>query len=191
MSIADLKRVLKAGARPNKYQINFNFPTVVGSIVNQRDMSILCKAAQFPSKTVGTIEVFNQGRKLPLPGDTAYENTWSTTFYNTETHDIRRDILNWMKAMDNFQANYHSGEPAALMVDCQVKQLDSKQKETAIYTFHNFWPSVVSEIEIDAETQNAVETFTVTWTFSDWVVGVDEEDKPVDQITATGNLTAF
>lgn len=189
--INELKSALGAGARPSKYRVTLSFPGGVSTSSNQRNISVLAKAASFPSMTIGVIEVFNQGRKLPLPGDTTFTNTWNVTFYNTEDHNIRRDFVAWMASIDHYQDNKHSGVPASLMVDASVVQLDSAGNETAKYTFHNLFPSEVAEITLGADTIDAVQEFDVTFTFSDWVVGGNTVQEPGSANPPTLNETAL
>ena len=189
--INELKSALGAGARPSKYRVTLSFPGAVSTSSNQRNISVLAKAASFPSMTIGVIEVFNQGRKLPLPGDTTFTNSWNVTFYNTEDHNIRRDFVAWMASIDHYQDNKHSGVPASLMVDASVVQLDSAGNETAKYTFHNLFPSEVAEITLGADTTDAVQEFDVTFTFSDWVVGGNTVQEPGSANPPTLNETAL
>lgn len=189
--INELKSALGAGARPSKYRVTLSFPGVVSTSSNQRNISVLAKATSFPSMTIGVIEVFNQGRKLPLPGDTTFTNSWNITFYNTEGHDLRRDFVAWMASIDHYQDNKHSGVPANLMVDASVVQLDSAGNETAKYTFHNLFPSEVAEITLGADTIDAVQEFDVTFTFSDWVVGGNTVQEPGSANPPTLNETAL
>lgn len=189
--INELKSALGAGARPSKYRVTLSFPGGVSTSSNQRNISVLAKATSFPSMTIGVIEVFNQGRKLPLPGDTTFTNSWNVTFYNTEGHDLRRDFVAWMASIDHYQDNKHSGVPASLMVDASVVQLDSAGNETAKYTFHNLFPSEVAEITLGADTIDAVQEFDVTFTFSDWVVGGNTVQEPGSANPPTLNETAL
>ena len=189
--INELKTALGAGARASKYRVTLSFPGGVSTSSNQRNISVLAKGTTFPSMTIGVIEVFTQGRKLPLPGDTTFTNTWNITFYNTEGHDLRRDFVAWMASIDHYQDNKHSGVPASLMVDASVVQLDSAGNETAKYTFHNLFPSEVAEISLGADTLDTVQEFDVTFTFSDWVVGGNTVQEPGSANPPTLNETAL
>ena len=188
--LSELKSALGAGARANKYRVNFSIPSVVGTKSDISQSGALCKSSSFPSKSIGQIEVWNQGRKLVLAGDTAYENAWDLTFYATEDHGLRKDILAWMKAIDDFQVNSHSGNPVAYMTEMSVEQLDSAGNTTATYTFHNIWPQNMSAIEVADETADRITEFTVTFTFSGWVSGTGETDDPASGNNATKNDVA-
>ena len=168
--IEEIKRVLKSGSKASKYLIKFVFPPEVSASMDLKDMSCLAKATTFPGVTIGQIEVYNQGRKLVIPGDTAYENTWNVTFYNDAAHKIRKSFLAWMNAADNFQANTHSGNPGGLFVEMSVSQLDSLEKEVVTYTFRNVWPSGVAEVSVGADQLDTLQEFDVTLSFSDWIV---------------------
>lgn len=189
--INDLKTALGAGARPSKYLISITFPNAVSTNSNLRNIDILARTASFPALTIGQIEVWNQGRKLVQPGDTNFTNSWTTTFYNTEDHDLRRDIIAWQVACDHYQDNMHSGVPANLMIDASVSQLDSAGNPTVTYTFHNFWPMEVSEVSLGADTVDQIEEFDVNWSFTDWVVGNNSTQEPGTANAPTLNETAM
>lgn len=188
--ILDLKQALGPGARANKYRVNFNIPNAVPKTADLSTIDTLAMASSFPQKSIGMIEVYNQGRKLVLPGDTAYTNTWTLTFYNTEEHNIRRAILEWMRSIDHFQDNMHSGVPIEIMTDISISQLDSAMNETVRYTFHCMWPQDMSEIGVGDGEQDTITQFTVTFAFTEWTVGDGELDKPLQYNSATKNFIA-
>lgn len=157
----DLKTQLKAGARGNKYKV------FLGSKVSDGD--VLCKAASFPGVTVGQIEVYNQGRKLVIPGDTTYSNTWALTFYGTEDHKIRNEFITWMKQCDDFQNNKHAANPADVMLTMKVTQLKSDGTDGPTYEFHNVFPQDIGEITLGDDANDAILEFDVTLSFTDWI----------------------
>lgn len=189
--LAELKSALGAGARANKYRVNFSVPAAVPVTSNLQNVDALCKASNFPSMSIGQIEVWNQGRKLIIPGDTIYTNTWSLTFYNTEDHALRKDMISWMKSADHFQNNTHTGNPSALMGELSVEQLDSAGNPTAKYTFHNVFVQEVGELTIGDDQADTIQEFDVTFSFTDWVVGDGELNNPAAGNAATGNTIAI
>lgn len=188
--VAELKSALGAGARPNKYRVNFTVPAAVTTTSDLQTVNTLCKATSFPAMTIGQIEVFNQGRKLVIPGDTTYTNTWTLTFYQTEDHGIRRDMISWMKSTDHFQDNSHSGNPTAIMGELSVEQLDSAGEATVKYTFHNVFVQEVGEVTIGDDQVDTAMEFDVTFSFTDWVVGGGETNTPAEYNPASENDVA-
>lgn len=189
-TIMNLKQALGAGGRVNKYKLNFSIPSAVPVKSELQNADVLCKSTQFPGVTITPIEVFNQGRKLLIPGDTNYENTWTVVFYNTEDHGIRRDLLSWMRSADDFQRNEHSGNPLDVLGEMSVVQLDSLAKETVTYTFHNVFPSSVEAIELADDTDGGIQEVSVTFTFTDWVVGTGVNSDPSATNAASKNSIA-
>ena len=190
--ISEIKAKIGSGARPNKFMVYITFPQNldVGSTNLENDAAILCKASSIPDKTIGVIEVWNQGRKLVLPGDTSYPNQWTLTFYNTEEHNLRRAMLEWMRSIDHFQDNMHSGVPIEVMADLSVSQLDSAMNETVRYTFHCCWPQDIQEISVGDDQQDSVTQTQVTFAYTHWVVGDGNLDKPLQYNSATKNFIA-
>ena len=185
--LSKLKNVLGAVARPNKYRINFSIPSAVPIKSDLSSADVLCKATSFPSMTIGQIEVFNQGRKLVIPGDTSYTTTWSVTFYGTEDHALRKDLVSWMLSADNFQKNTHSGNPNNILGELSVEQLDSAGNATVRYTFHNVFVQEIGEITLGDDTQDTAMEFDVQFSFSDWVIGDADLSNPSSGSKATKN----
>lgn len=185
--LAELKSALGAAARANKYRINFSVPAAVPTAADLNTVDTLCRSASFPSASIGQIEVFNQGRKLVIPGDTTYTNAWTLTFYQTEDHAIRKDMISWMKAADHFQDNSHSGNPTAILGELSVEQLDSAGNPTVRYTFHNVFVQEVGEISLTDDSDAGAQEFDVTFSFTDWTVGNVRTNEPSSGNAATGN----
>ena len=65
LGVDDFKSKLRGGgARPNYFKATINFPTYANGDVELT--SFLCKAAQLPGSTMGTIDVPYRGRILKI-----------------------------------------------------------------------------------------------------------------------------
>lgn len=189
-TIRELSSVLGATARANKYRVTFTFPQAVAGATDLGDVDVLAKTAIAPQKEIGQIELWNQGRKLIIPGDTAFDNAWAVDFYLTENHGLRYDLIKWADACDNFQTNKHSGNPQAIFADLRLEQLDSDGKVTAQYTMHNCFPQTIGDVTYGDDTADTPAEFNVVFAYSDWVTGSDEESN-YNLITPTRNETAL
>lgn len=172
MSLQKLKSTLGMGARANKYRITFGGAPVTlpsGDIIDT-----LCKGGSIPAKTIGTIEVFSQGRKLMLAGDASFENTWTLTFYNTQDLAIRKAFEDWMTFIDDFE-NHSRGASndnnSYMSTGTRVAQLSTNDNSTvtAEYEFHNMFPTNVSAVDLADETNDAVSEFTCDFAYSHWI----------------------
>ncbi len=188
--IRQIENVLGTAGRQNKYRVIFSFPPAITPTTGIEEIDVLAKSTSAPQKEIGLIELWNQGRKLPIPGDTTFDNTWVVSFYLSENHALRLDMLKWQDACDNFYQNKHTGNPSEVFADLTVEQLDSAGKATAVYTLHSSFPSVVGEVTFDDSAENTPQEFEVTFTYSHWNTGTSET--PVyDPIQATENPTAL
>jgi len=174
-SIRELASVLGSAARANKYRVTFAYPSGVGGETGLEDVDVLAKTATAPTKEIGMIELWEQGRKLIIPGDTTFDNAWPVDLYLTEDHQFRYDLIKWMDACDNFQTNRHTGNPVAVMTDLRVEQLDSAGEVTAQYTLHNCFPQSVGEVSWAADSADTPAEFNVTFAYTDWVTGINAE----------------
>lgn len=188
--ILELKQALGPGARANKYRVHFNIPNAVPKTADIQTFDTLAIMASFPGKAIGVIETYNQGRKLVLPGDTSFSNQFTVEFYNTEEHNLRRAIMEWLRAMDHFQDNMHSGMPIEVMTNMAVSQLDSAMNETVRYTFHGVFPQEIAEISIGDDQQDTITRTSVTFAYTDFTIGDADLDKPLQYNTRTGNFIA-
>lgn len=188
--IREIGQVLNSTARSNKYRLSFAWPVAMNGITTLAEVDIICKSAVAPQREIGIIEVWNQGRKLVIPGDTAFDNVWSVDFYADESHTLRYDMVKWQVACDNFHTNRHSGRPDLVYSDLRLEQLDSDGKVTAQYTLHNCFPTVVGEISYSDDAENTPVEFNITFSYTDWVLGIGEKDN-YTPIEATKNATSL
>lgn len=175
--IREIGNILNATARSNKYRLSFAWPTGVAGESTLSEVDIICKAAVAPQRELGVIEVWNQGRKLVIPGDTTFDNVWSVDFYLGENHKLRYDMVKWQNACDNFHKNVHSGVPGEVYSDLRLEQLDSAGNVSAQYTLHNCFPTVVGELSYGDDSENTPVEFNISFSYSDWVLGQGEEDE--------------
>lgn len=191
--IEDLKRVLKGGSRATKYEIRFSLPQEVETIMELKDLAVLAKSTEFPGMQIGQIETYLMGRKLPIPGDTEYDSQWTVNFYMDNAHKVRKQFVAWMKAIDNFQSNTHSGQPEKLFAEMSVVQLDSLEKGVAVYTFKDVWPQQVGPVQVGADTTNQIQEFDVIFSFSSWIIegtSGSQYNTPNDGRAASTNVTS-
>ncbi len=78
--IREIGNILNSTARANKYRLSFSWPVGMLGESSLSEVDVICKAAVAPQREIGIIEVWNQGRKLVIPGDTAFDNIWSVDF---------------------------------------------------------------------------------------------------------------
>jgi len=165
-TVDDLKRELGAGARQSKYSIKIPAPLGDPSLNIGERGRILCKGAPIPGKSLGDVEVWEQGRKLILPGDTEFTNSWRVEFYNRVDLDIQKKMDDWMSAIDSYEENRHIDNPENWVVTLEVAQLDFEGNETAVWELYNAYPRDIGEIRNGDDQTNTISTTEVEFRFS-------------------------
>jgi len=166
----ELKNTLGMGARVNKYKVMLAAPVGPNDDVK---IDVLCKGSSIPAKTIGQIEVWNQGRKVIIAGDAQFENAWSLTFWDDQTLSLRKSFDDWLLFIDNFDEHSRglSDDHNSYMTSAaKVQQLSTIDNSvTAEYTFYNMWPTGISSIDLADESIDTLAEFTVDFAFSHFV----------------------
>lgn len=169
LGVDDFKSKLRGGgARPNLFRATVNFPGYAGGDVELT--SFLCKAAQLPASTMNPIEVPFRGRQLKIAGDRTFEN-WTATILNDTDFTIRNSMERWMNGINSHAANTGLTNPVDYQADLVVEQLDRDESILKTYNFRGAFPINVSAIDLNYETVDTVEEFTVEFAIQYWESG--------------------
>ena len=175
------------GARPNLFEVSIpelpdaatnSSPKAIWGSEEQEDFTIMCKGAQLPASTIGSIDVPFRGRILKVAGDRTIEN-WSITVINDENFNIRNAMEAWMNSIAKLSNNTGAVNPDSYMTDAYVYQLGrgyssgrqsttnsttaDGEKVTPLksYKFIDIFPVSVSSIDLSYDSSDTIEEFTV------------------------------
>lgn len=175
------------GARPNLFEVSIpnlpdaaknSTPAATWGSEEQEDFTIMCKGAQLPASTIGSIDVPFRGRILKVAGDRTIEN-WSITVINDENFNIRNAMEAWMNSIARLSNNTGAVNPDSYMTDAYVYQLgrgyssgrqsttnsttSDGEKVTPLksYKFIDIFPVSVSSIDLSYDSSDTIEEFTV------------------------------
>jgi len=160
--ISDFKsRLAGGGARPNLFEVELAFPNAV-AIDNDvlQKSRFLVKAAALPASTVAPIEVPFRGRILKIAGDRTFE-TWTITVINDTDFAIRSSFEKWMNVINKMEDASGLQAPDTYQKDAVVHQLDRDGSILRSYKMWDIWPTNISTIDLNYETVDTVEDFTV------------------------------
>jgi len=184
------------GARPSLFEVFMTLPGGVGEPAAEAQFSFVCRAAQIPTSTVGVIEVPYFGRKIKRAGNRTFEN-WTVTVLNDEDFLVRNAMEQWSALINSHQNNLRDGTvisesgqdsyrtSATVRHYAKTGILDggANTGETAIptreYTFINLFPVNVSSIDLNWETTDTIEEFTVEFAYDYWMVDKDANNKVI------------
>lgn len=194
MDLNSFKSIMKDMARPNKFVVRINFPWM--DIIQDGDTAIMdknfpfnVKSVKIPEKNVGEIALKHLGNTLYIAGDSSYEPL-TITFLNNYNFNLRKAFEAWVDSIsdtnlyeyqfdlfsmtNNVVINYKNKIEDYLTGTIVVTQLGRKVDEEnylSQYTFHDIFPTNVSEIELNMDSRDMIEEFTVTFRYSHWTRG--------------------
>jgi hypothetical protein len=173
-TLSQIKTAIGVGARPNLFRVSFSGGFAQG--FDSATYSILCKAAQIPGSTHGTIEVpTGGGRRYKLAGDRTFAE-WTTTVINDSSMNARRLIEAYQTGFvfsdfEAFQAVSAGGRNTdSLLTTVTVQHLDQSGSPSRSYTLNNCFVSDISAIDLSYDSTDAISEFTVTWVYDYFTV---------------------
>ena len=102
-AVTDFKANLKqGGARPSLFMVELYYPAAVDP--PPTPSKFLVKGASIPASTIGTHDVYYQGKAVKVAGDRTFD-TWETTIINDEDFGIRIALEQWMDLISNHVLN--------------------------------------------------------------------------------------
>jgi hypothetical protein len=178
------------GARASLFEVFLTLPAGLANPRAEAQFRFVCKAASIPQSTVGQIEVPYFGRKVKMAGNRTFDN-WTVTVMNDEDFSIRHAFEEWSAAINSHENNlrdpgliFESGQ-AAYRSRATVRHYaktgvygsgtaaGDAAIPTRIYTFNNIFPLNISNIDLNWETTDAIEEFTVEFAYDYWSVEAD------------------
>ena len=186
-NINDFKNSLRGGVRPNLFNVQINFPNIIGNAEGLGSgstsleglSSFLCRSAALPASTQGLIEVPFRGRFLKIPGDRTFE-AWTATFYNTKDFNLRRAFELWINAANKTDENIglvnfgDLGGTGAYFSDIVVQQKGKTNKDEVLreYKLIGSWPTNVSAINLAYDSNDQIEEFDVEFQYQYLDIGL-------------------
>lgn len=168
-NLSQFKNQFLGGARPNLFEAEIYFPAgVAGASLASLKSKFLIKGAQLPGSIIAPIEVPYRGRKLKVAGDRTFE-PWTITVINDVNMEIRNAFESWMNLINRHTSNTAGSTALNYYSDMHIKQLSRDSvNATKKYTFVGAFPTNISTIEVNYETNDAVEEFTVELNYQYW-----------------------
>ena len=157
------------GVRPALFQVLLNNPV---NPAGDAKMPFMARAAQIPASKLGMIEVQYFCRKIKIAGDRTFAE-WTVTVVNDEDFLIRNAMEEWMQNINTHLGNvrkFAAASPSLYKENANVVQFSKTGIPIRQYTFNGMWPIEVSTIDLDWNTTDTIEEYTVTFQYDWWEV---------------------
>jgi hypothetical protein len=182
-------RLAGGGARSNLFEISIpKFPDIVSSWDNDT-FTFMCKGAPIPAANVNPVDVSFRGRILRVAGDRTYD-PWTITVINDENFKIRTAFEAWSNAINRMETGTGVTKPDSYMAAAAYVQQFGRGYDTGIesstisnaqnsaevnpirtYVIHNIWPTNVSQIDLNWDSTDQIQNFTVEFQMTHWTAG--------------------
>jgi hypothetical protein len=146
-------------------------------------MPYFVQGATLPDRTVGEIELKYYGMTLKVAGNESLSDL-TITFLNVVDEanklTLREFFEKWANVINN-RADSTKGYMHDLFTGSSVTvtQLGGRGEELSKYAFVYIYPKIVSEIELNMESNDSSETFQVTFGYSYWnSIPLEDETMP-------------
>ena len=164
-------KLVSGGARPNLFEVQIRNPV---DQLGDTELKFLCRAAQMPASSIGTLEVPYFGRKIKLAGDRTFAE-WTVTVMQSETMLVRNAMEKWSNEINSHVGNKRALNPGqgrtigGYKTDATVTHFQKDGAESRRYRFIGLWPSEISPIDLDWSTTDTLEEYTVTFQYDLWI----------------------
>ena len=158
------------GARPNLFQVTIDNPVDPGSFIKT---SFMVQTAAIPDMTVGVVTQNYFGRQIKYAGNRTFAD-WTVTIINDEDFLIRDGMERWHNAINGLQTNLRAPDlatAAQYKSNATVTQYAKTGDPVRTYAMLGLFPLTVSTIALDWRTNDAIETFDVTFSYDYWQAG--------------------
>lgn len=166
-NISEFKaNMIGGGARANQFRVALQFPSYVGAgLAAMAKAPFLCKAASLPASTIDNIPVQYMGRNVNFAGERTFA-PWTVTVLNDVDFIIRRALESWSNGIQQYDSTLGITAPLAYQQQLSVIQLDRSGIPLREYSFHDAYPTDISDIPLSFESANQIEEFTVTFNYN-------------------------
>ena len=174
------------GARPSLFEVVLTPPAGLGlNPAALQKFIFTCKAAELPESTISNIEIPYFGRKIKVAGERSFAD-WSVTIMNDEDFGVRSMFEAWHNAINTIVSNVRLQSASAEQYKTllEVTQYSKDGEVLRTYQLVGAFPTAVAGIGLGWDTQNAIEEFTVNFSYDYWLPIIENaSNKTAGQVT--------
>ena len=181
------------GARPSLFNVFMSVPAGLGiDTVSVDKFRFVCRSAEIPESVISSIDVPYFGRKIKVAGERTFAD-WSVTVLNDEDFSVRAMFEAWSNALNRHVANVRDPAISAeqYKVDLEVIQYGKEGDVLRSYLLVGAFPTQIGAISLNWDSANAIEEFTVNFSYDYWVPVVEASDKKAGGVNAYGAETTI
>ena len=155
------------GARANLFQVMLHNPVNKSLTLKS---AFMIQASSIPESTIGVATQNYFGRPVKFAGNRTVAD-WSVTVINDEDFAIRSAMEQWSEEINGLQTNLRSGVMANASnykSTATVTHYGKSGRGLRSYEMFGLFPVSIGAIALDWGTNDAMETFEVTFSVDYW-----------------------
>lgn len=171
-------RMLGGGARPNQFRVILTFPaglSIASGAAAAETATFLCNSTTLPASSVANIPVAYRGRTVNFAGERSFQ-PWTIDVYTDVDFLIRNAMEEWQANIQNYASTNGVTNPIDYQTDMEVQQLDRNGDILKTYVFKDAYPIEVGAVALSYATDNAIESFPVTFQYNYFISGSTDQD---------------
>lgn len=149
--------------------------------------TLFCKAATIPTHTNTITNIPHKGRIMKVPGERTYPE-WTCTFISDETHIIRKYFEEWSEDINSAAKAFRNDYPTRINLQTPnpikghfrkqitINQLGADNTIVAKYNLVDAWPTIISQMELNAESISNTQDLTITFAYQYYIIGERSEE---------------
>lgn len=166
LKLQDYRDHVREIARPNRFLLSI--PTPPPGLGNfEEGFQYHVRSASLPGRTVGDItNLFWQGKNYKIAGDPTYDDV-TFAFLNNENFSLKKFFEQWLDLIVSTTSNERTS-PGDYKGVVQIDQLGKLGTVIGTYYLHGAYPKSMEAVELNAESFDAIEEFTITFSLDEW-----------------------
>lgn len=179
------------GARPSLFNVYLAVPQAVGiDNVSVEKFTFVCRTAEIPEMTISNIEIPYFGRKIKVAGERSFAD-WSVTVMNDEDFAVRSLFETWNNAINRLVSNIRDPALSAeqYKTDLEIRQYGKDGEILRSYQLIGAFPTQIGAISLGWDSANAIEEFTVNFSYDYWVPLLETSNKKAGGVNQYGSTT--
>jgi len=160
-------------ARPNRFLVTFgNMTEANHGAALPANYQYYVRSASLPAKTIPDIaNLYWFGLNYKFGGDPTFEAI-TLKFLANHSYDLRSVFEKWMDKIAHTKDNTR-GDPALYKTSVVLSQLDDANTVSASYVCEGVYPTTVSTMDLNHDTNSAILEFDVTFNLDYFSNGTD------------------
>lgn len=176
------------GARPSLFEVYLSVPQGIGiDSVSVDKFRFVCRTAEIPESTVGSIPVPYFGRVHKVAGERTF-NDWGVTVMNDEDFSVRSLFEAWSNAINRLVSNVRDPNISneTYKTDLEIIQYAKDGSKIRSYQIVGAFPTSIGAINLGWDSTNQIEEFSVAFSYDYWVPVTETSDKKAGGINTYG-----